>query len=339
MNILTDILSLFKRNKFVKEALPDDVLVLGLNQEPDMTGVASPIPYKSVKLIKVKDLNVAADHCDHANTPETPASNSGTVYQKTYIDPDTQKCTVYYRTLRSLSLNLTLANSADNDYVEISTTGEPNTAANVGTGIGVWKDKVGETLNFKTLIAGPNIAITETADEITIASTAVSYTSYVQLLSQGGGNAPSGPVLDNSAGITVTYSIGVTTGLYSAVISPAPPDMDKVTISISNCTKNTRAHVGVYGLDGINPSFGITTTVISSGAVGADGLKGTVGTLKSFASPPGCIFFIIGSVSTSNGLPPFIKPLRPPALAIDLIPTLIGVSSPSPAPIVNPPPY
>ena len=173
MNILTDILSLFKRNKFVKEALPNDVLVLGLNQEPDMTGVASPIPYKSVRLIKLKDLSVAVKYCDHVNTPQTPASNSGTVFQKTNIDPLTEKCTVYYRTLRSLSTNLTLANSADNDYVEISTTGEPNTAANVGTGIGVWKNKVGETLNFKTLIAGSNIAITESLglDEITISST------------------------------------------------------------------------------------------------------------------------------------------------------------------------
>ena len=255
---------LLMRNKFVKEALPNDVLVLGLNQEPDMTGIASPIPYKSVRLIKVKDLNIAADHCDHANTPETPASNSGTVYQKTYIDPDTEKCTVYYRTLRSLSTNLTLANSADNDYVEISTTGEPNTAANVGSGIGVWKNKVGETLNFKTLIAGSNIAITETADEITIASTAVSYTSYVQLLSQSGPNPPSGPVLDNSSGITVTYSYG-SFGIYGAVISPVPPDMSKVTVSLSQCTKNIAYNVGVNGLGGFDSSFGITTTGIITG--------------------------------------------------------------------------
>ena len=63
MNILTDILSLFKRKKFVKEAKANDVLVLGLNEEPDMTGVASPIPYKSVRLIKVKDLVVKGEAC------------------------------------------------------------------------------------------------------------------------------------------------------------------------------------------------------------------------------------------------------------------------------------
>ena len=265
MNILTDILSLFKRNKFVKEALPNDVLVLGLNQEPDMTGIASPIPYKSVRLIKVKDLNIAAEHCDHTNTPMVPASNSGTVYQKTYVDPETQKCTVYYRTLRSLSTNLTLANSADNDYVEISTTGEPNTAANVGTGIGVWKDKVGETLNFKTLIAGPNIAITETADEITIASTAVSYTSYVQVLSQLiAGATPSGPVLDNSAGITVTWTY-VSFGRYTGVISPTPSDPTKVTCTIANAVKSGPAIVG------INSFFGTQIDLFTSDTSGIRG--------------------------------------------------------------------
>ena len=41
--------------------------------------------------------------------------------------------------------------------------------------------------------------------------------------------------------------------------------MDKVTISISNCTKTTRTHVGVYGLGGFDSSFGITTTGITTG--------------------------------------------------------------------------
>ncbi len=53
MNILTDILSLIRQGKFSKLAEKDDVLVLGKwNEQPDMTGVASPIPYKAVKLIK-----------------------------------------------------------------------------------------------------------------------------------------------------------------------------------------------------------------------------------------------------------------------------------------------
>ena len=58
MNILTDILSLIRRGVFVKTASPNDVIVLGVNEQPDMTGVASPIPYRSVKLIRIKDLNI-----------------------------------------------------------------------------------------------------------------------------------------------------------------------------------------------------------------------------------------------------------------------------------------
>lgn len=59
MTILTDILSLIRRGIFASAANPDDVIVLGVNEEPVMTGVASPIPYKSVKVIKVKDLKIS----------------------------------------------------------------------------------------------------------------------------------------------------------------------------------------------------------------------------------------------------------------------------------------
>ena len=61
MNILTDVLSLLKRGKLIKKAKSNDVIPIGIHEKPDMTGVASPIPYKSVKLIKVSDLKVPAD--------------------------------------------------------------------------------------------------------------------------------------------------------------------------------------------------------------------------------------------------------------------------------------
>jgi len=168
MNILTDVLSLLRRGVFAKKAEPNDVLVLGVNEEPDMTGVASPIPYKSVKLIKIKDLKVASESCDIVNVPESKGPSTPGVYQKTDIDPETEKCTDYFRSFKSLSSNLTLGVSADDNYIEITTEGEPNLAANVGSGSNVWKDKVGETLNFRSIVQGSNITVAQSSNEISL---------------------------------------------------------------------------------------------------------------------------------------------------------------------------
>lgn len=177
MNILTDILSLIRRGVFVKTASPDDVIVLGVNEQPDMTGVASPIPYKSVKLIKVKDLKIAPAFCDNENTPTTPASGTGQVFQKQIIDPITNVCTNYFRSLKSLSTNLIINESVDDNYIELTTLGEPNLASNLGTGNGLYANKIGETLNFKSL-RGTGVSIVESATEINLShATALVLTS------------------------------------------------------------------------------------------------------------------------------------------------------------------
>jgi len=50
--------------------------------------------------------------------------------------------------------------------------GEVNLGANVGAGTGlVFRDKTGVTLNFKSLLAGAGITITNNADDITITAT------------------------------------------------------------------------------------------------------------------------------------------------------------------------
>jgi len=206
MNILTDVLSLIKRGVYADKAELDDVLVLGKFYEaPEMTGVASPIPYKSVKVIKVRDLKIAAEHCDHANSPVVPPAGTGQVYQKTESDEITETCTVFYRSLKSMSSNLTLATSADDNFIEITTEGEPNTADNVGSGAKVWKDKVGETLNFRTLVEGNNITIAQSPNEITI-SAAAGGIGIFKLLSDTG----SAVVVDGDD-ITLTGSQGIET--------------------------------------------------------------------------------------------------------------------------------
>lgn len=265
MNILTDILSLIRQGKYSKVAEKNDVLVLGKwNEQPDMTGVASPIPYKAVKLIKISDFKVQSTTCDYKNVPDVPVGDTGIIFQNKAVDAETGECTVTFRTLKSLSTNLTLALSADNNYVEINTTGEPNLAANVGAGSGIWKDKVGEKLNFKSLVAGPNLAITETADEITITSTAVPYTSYVQLLTQNDVSAPSGPILENSANITITWTYN-TTGQFVATYSTPLTDVDKTAVRCSQTVKTSSGDVSVS----VTSSFATGFNIVSEDTNGA----------------------------------------------------------------------
>ena len=52
-----------------------------------------------------------------------------------------------------------------------SGSGEANTASNLGSGEGIFAQKVGIDLQFKSLVAGSGITLTPTSDDITIAST------------------------------------------------------------------------------------------------------------------------------------------------------------------------
>lgn len=73
----------------------------------------------------------------------------------------------------------------------ISGTGEINTGDNVGAGSGlIFRDKTGVTLNFKTLLQGSNITITNNADDITIAASTGTTPPWTDVL--GVGNESSG---------------------------------------------------------------------------------------------------------------------------------------------------
>lgn len=113
MNILTDILSLIKRKKFVDQAKANDVLVLGINEEPEIEGIASPVPYKDVKLIKVSDF-ISAGSVDAENVP-IGGSEAGCFKDKV-TDPVTGEATLNFRRLKSLSLDLTIQENGD--YIE-----------------------------------------------------------------------------------------------------------------------------------------------------------------------------------------------------------------------------
>lgn len=171
MNILTDILSLFKRKQIVDQPTPDDLIVLGRHEEPDMLGVASPIPYKAVKLIKVKDL-VTQTTCSHVNLNNGTGTKPVGIYASTTTNP----CVVNLRSLCSIGNNISVTQNGNE--IEISTTGEPNYGVNVGEGKAVYKDKSGEALRFRTLKSNNgSIGVTELTDDINLTLEKVFLTS------------------------------------------------------------------------------------------------------------------------------------------------------------------
>jgi hypothetical protein len=62
-----------------------------------------------------------------------------------------------------------------------SSTGEANTASNVGTGSQVFKQKSGVDLEFRTLVAGTNVNITQTANTLVISASSGSGANTVNL--------------------------------------------------------------------------------------------------------------------------------------------------------------
>ena len=90
------------------------------------------------------------------------------------------------------------------------------------------------------------------------------YTSYVQLLTQTSLNVPSGPILENSAGITINW-VYTTTGVYQATYATPLVDINKATVTCSQTTKTPSGSRIVNVTNSIVSSFNIVSTD-SSGA-------------------------------------------------------------------------
>jgi hypothetical protein len=114
--------------------------------------------------------------------------------------------------LRSLlaGSNITIINNANDITIAATSSGEANTASNLGTGTGIFSSKVGSDLQFKSLIAGSGTSITNTATEITITNNVVQGFTAVSNLGTGnvilGGTVPTITAKSLVAGTNVTIT-------------------------------------------------------------------------------------------------------------------------------------
>ena len=94
--------------------------------------------------------------------------------------------------------------------------GETNTASNLGAGIGVYAQKAGVDLQFRSLVAGNGVTISNTATQVTIAATNTGTVTSVAATGTNGINVVGSPI--TSAG-TLSISLAntaVTPGSYTA---------------------------------------------------------------------------------------------------------------------------
>ncbi len=163
MNTLTDILGLNNRNRYTKVAKDNDMIIVGTVQAPTIEGIAGPIPPHDIKLIRVIDL-LKSDECVNQNVPTDQTVYAG-VFRDRTSDPLSGECYINFRRFKSLSLNLTITENGD--FIDFDCTAEANTASNLGTGAEVFKSKVGEDLQFRTLKSSDlSISITQDTNEI-----------------------------------------------------------------------------------------------------------------------------------------------------------------------------
>lgn len=131
--------------------------------------------------------------------------------------------------------------------------GQANTISNIGTGIGLYKEKLGVDLRLKTLLAGNGITITATPNEVTI-------TNNRNSIIKVNGNTGSFTSTNPAGEINIVGTSGVSTSING----------NTLTITGNDYTLNTDTSPTLGGnlnLNGFNIQ-GTGSTVLASNFVG-----------------------------------------------------------------------
>jgi len=154
-----------------------------------------------------------------------------------------------------------LSIDANGDFVWIDVAaasgGEANTASNVGTGVGVFKQKSGVDLQFKTITAGSGITLTANADDVQIGNSRVGFTN-VAVSGQGTIVADSiSDTLNIAAGSGISITTDAGTDTVTITSSATAPDQFKTFTADSGTTTANSAtdSLAIVGGAGISTSI------------------------------------------------------------------------------------
>jgi hypothetical protein len=113
--------------------------------------------------------------------------------------------TLEFRKVATAAAGQHFAVATVGDTIEFKNTAEVNTASNLGAGSSLFAQKTGEDLQFKSIVGGTNITVTNDANTVTIAASATAETAtsfQFTVAFDGNGNLQS--VSDLPAGWTST---------------------------------------------------------------------------------------------------------------------------------------
>ena len=174
------------------------------------------------------------------NTASNVGTGAGQVFkQKTGVDLE-------LKTIKA-GTNITVTNNADDITIDASGggSGEVNTASNLGSGQGVFAQKTGVDLEFKSLVAGDHITLTGSANDVTIKGEAgkegfvVPTTVFpFQVMGFGGGDNLQARLLGTRPNSSVT----------TPVYFNQDVNLISVSANVAAATNNVTGYVGIYEL-------------------------------------------------------------------------------------------
>jgi len=186
------------------------------------------IPGDNVTLVADADsITINAPDTGEVNTASNLGAGTGNIFfGKTASD-------LQFKSIVG-GVNVTVSETSDEITIDSPDTGEANTVTNVGGfGVGLFKQKVGVDLEFKRIVAGAGVALTNNADTVEISSPAAVQVLWETFASD------SGTTTANSTNDTINIVGG--TGISTAIVA------DTLTITNTGGATgevNTASNVG-----------------------------------------------------------------------------------------------